>query len=389
MIALMMSFGNAIAADITLQEKVEPQGSVIRLGEIAKITDVDVHEAERLARVPLMAAPAPGTEATVRAQEIRELLVAHGVDLGVLRFDGAIRVTVRSPEAAIGPNETPVSQTPKSIAQPSTRNLPRSKPRQQSGYRLPSSLVTRKTQDLPTRSRVSMSQRRLADLTTSLKTQLNEHIRESSRDPMLSVVEVELESRNAESLAQARGRINIDHTGDLQPGRQRFLVAFESLFGPVRFPVFVQLQRAEPVVVTIRAIPRGQVITAADVRVEPSTGKRFRDNESPLPSIEQALGQEAGRSLREGQVLTDANCIPPIMVKRGDTVDVIAGGGGVRVRMRAIAKRDGRLGDTVDVETVGDKRKLSARVTNHGTLAIVSPGQGRVATFGTSRGRVR
>ena len=81
-------------ADLTLLERVNDFGAVIRLGDIADIAATDSAASARLADLPLMPAPAPGGQATITAQGVRELIVASGVDLNTLRFSGAIRIQI-------------------------------------------------------------------------------------------------------------------------------------------------------------------------------------------------------------------------------------------------------------------------------------------------------
>ena len=53
---------SATAADIAMRATAAPQGTVVRLGDVADVSAESKQEAERLAAMPLMPAPAPGTE---------------------------------------------------------------------------------------------------------------------------------------------------------------------------------------------------------------------------------------------------------------------------------------------------------------------------------------
>src|SRR3954462_961985 len=62
------------AVDIKLRERVALRGSVIRLGDVADVVTADRQQARQLSSLPLMPAPAPGTERYLRAREIQDML---------------------------------------------------------------------------------------------------------------------------------------------------------------------------------------------------------------------------------------------------------------------------------------------------------------------------
>jgi len=378
LVVLLAVASAADAADIVFRERIVPTGAVIRLGDIATVLRATPAEAKRLADLPLMPAPAPGTEQTVRAQEIRDLLVAHGLELANLRFDGANRITIgvatpaASPTAQLPAAQLPAAQTQspaQAPGEPAGRTMsPR--PRQQTGFRQMGptlSTTVRRPQ------RASLNSKQLLAIKQQLTETLNGYVQQQLGDPMVQVLDFELTPRNAENVAVATGEIVVMTTSPLETGKQRLLVSFPTADGPVRFPVFASVERATPAVICTRAVSRGAVITASDIRLAPLTGaSRVPASETLIATLEDAIGKEAGRSIRPGQPLTDRNCMQPVMVRRGDVVDVMAGGGGIRIRRRCTAKRDGRLGETIQVETIDGKTKLAARVVGYRELAVLS-----------------
>lgn len=360
---------SASAADIVFRERVAPTGAVLRLGEIASVTNVAPDELERLASLPLTPAPAPGTEQVIRAQEIRDLLVAHGVDLADLRFDGATTITIGA-SVHRAEQSTTESDTSKADSTPAPA-------RQQSGYRLVTQAPSRLQRNGVHRSPRRVTGAEVAELKQGLQESITQFVQATTGDELLYSVGLDLLSRNAASLAEATDRVKIATTSPISLGRQRFLVSFTTPSGPVRFPVFSEVQQATHVVVAIRSIPRGATITAADVQLKPvADDKQPRGDDRAMLAIEDVLGREARRALQPGQPLTDANCLPPLLVRRGDLVQVTAGGGGVTVRRTFEARRDGRLGEMVEVESPDDNQRLSARVVGPRELAIVSVGVG-------------
>ncbi len=374
---LLASVSLSRGADLLLRERVAPAGSVVRLGELVTIQGATPADEQRLSQLPLMPAPAPGTQQTVRAQEIRDLLVALGVDLTQLRFDGANRITIgRSVHKSLGAAQAkePMLFLPDSLSSAEAA-AQRLRPRQRSGFRV----VTEAPGRRPWKPR-NVTGSELATLKKELIERITQYVRQQTGDEQLHAMGVELASRNATSLSQATGSIDVATTGEPTLGRQRFLISFPTTEGPVRFPVLSEIQRATPVVVAKRAIARGSTITAADVELKPLLGdQRLRANETAKYDIEEVLGQEAGRAVRAGQPLTDGNCLPPLMIRRGELVDVFASSGGIRVRRKLKARVDGRLGDTIDAESPDGEQRLQARVVGFRELAVAPTGSGSEA----------
>ncbi len=74
--ALTLVASMAGAVDLVLLDRVEPTSGVVRLADVAAILNAGPEEIEQLGSLPLMPAPALGTEQTITAQGIRELLDA-------------------------------------------------------------------------------------------------------------------------------------------------------------------------------------------------------------------------------------------------------------------------------------------------------------------------
>ncbi|MEM1304736.1 MAG: flagellar basal body P-ring formation chaperone FlgA, partial [Planctomycetota bacterium] len=357
-----LAAGVACAADLTLREQVLPVGAVIRLGDVADIADADPDAADRLAALPLMPAPAPGTTTMLTAQGVRELIAASGFELNDLRFFGAIRIVVGDPprEAAPEPRPTFVAESDTSPPTPPTK----AEPRRTTGYRLAPS---------PATQRPSLSQSAIERLRSDLSERIAEFAVDALGEASVEAALDRVEPRRLRLLSEATSPLTVVATGRIAIGKNRFLISFDTADGPVRFPVVADLQRATPVVVAVRNVPRGALLTRADVQVRSlPRDTRLRADELPLGTVDDVIGREAVRSLRAGAVLTDANCLPPVLVRRGDQVTVMAGGGGIRIRMAAKARANGRLGEIVPIETIETRDQLSARVVGRRELAVLS-----------------
>src|SRR6188768_3768703 len=81
LVSLLLSafiVASATGTEVKLRERVMPQSSVVRLGDVAEIVTADRQLARKLAVVPLMPAPAPETERFLQKREVADMIAASG-----------------------------------------------------------------------------------------------------------------------------------------------------------------------------------------------------------------------------------------------------------------------------------------------------------------------
>jgi flagella basal body P-ring formation protein FlgA len=128
-----------------------------------------------------------------------------------------------------------------------------------------------------------------------------------------------------------------------------------------RLYVPVQVTGSRPVVVAARALARDTILAAGDVRLAP------RDvgtsGYASFASLADVVGQRVRRDLAEGTVLIPGLIDRPPLVRRGQEVMLEARAAGLTVRMAGLARRDGRLGETIPVENIssGEVREAIVR----------------------------
>ena len=114
-------------------------------------------------------------------------------------------------------------------------------------------------------------------------------------------------------------------------------------------------------VVAAAALPAHQVIGEADVetrRVDISSarGRTFG-------SAGEVVGMETTCYLQAGSVLTARSLAQPILVRRGEVVQLVASRPGFVIRVTGIAQADGRRGQVVRVLNPVSRRVVDAEVT--------------------------
>lgn len=376
-ILLLTLATTAGAAEITLREEASISvGTLLRLGDVATITG---DEADRLALLPLMPVPSPGTRQFVSAASVRAMLAAQGESAAAHRFAGAYRVLVATPALA---SEPIVEEAWKSASRPAQDKL--SKPSNSTAFRViprasrPKAFATRRPSP--------RSQNAVREAVAEAIQQAIDN-RNDLGAPRIAVTGVQLSETALRELAEmSEQSITAEFLAAQPPAAGSITVRVwpEARVGGEAFNVIANLVERSMRVVVERPIARGSLVTASAVRLEPVPVREInRPQAIGYQTLKEVVGREAKRPLRPGQVLSDANTALPLMVRRNEEVEVISGGGGVTVRLTALAKQDGRQGELITVQLLDRKEEFTARVVGHRQLAVLSARSGLAGISGT------
>lgn len=121
-----------------------------------------------------------------------------------------------------------------------------------------------------------------------------------------------------------------------------------------------RIQRFAEVLVADRYLPRGTLLTAADLRPE-------RRDVSKLPGgyatdSARLLGKRLRRSLREQAVIPPQALEAPTLVRRGDQVTLVIRQAGMEITATGIALRDGAEGERIQVRNAASERVIEGNV---------------------------
>jgi flagella basal body P-ring formation protein FlgA len=135
----------------------------------------------------------------------------------------------------------------------------------------------------------------------------------------------------------------------------------------VYVPVAVTATR--PVVVAARSLARDTILAPGDVRLAE------RDVAS-LPygsfaSDREVVGQRLRREVAADAVLSPGLVLAPAVVRRGQEVLMEARAPGFSVRMAGVARRDGRLGETIPVENISSGEVRDAVVRSAKSVEVL------------------
>jgi flagella basal body P-ring formation protein FlgA len=124
------------------------------------------------------------------------------------------------------------------------------------------------------------------------------------------------------------------------------------------------------VVITSKAIPRGAILSEADVtlqRMKPDSqvGDAFQ-------TLDDVIGREAVLAIAPGQILDPQYIRTPVLVKRGSVVSVNVLAPGVKIRTTGRAREDGSRGDSITVESLLDRKSFVVKVTGIDQVEITA-----------------
>ena len=154
---------------------------------------------------------------------------------------------------------------------------------------------------------------------------------------------------------------------DLDRGSARVSIAVSCAAGQswtVRVPVHVQMFRK--VLVSSRALARGDVLGAGDVHAEERDVARL--GYGYLAESAQSYGRRLRRPLGAGTVLTPGMLTAREVVQRGQQVSLVAQMDGILVRAGGVALQAGDRGDLVQVRSLSCDCVVQGKVRDPGVV---------------------
>lgn len=183
-------------------------------------------------------------------------------------------------------------------------------------------------------------------------------------------VEVPSDQPGLAALATARRIRAVRFLEPAAAGVCRISVAADTAEGPIESELRVLLDAYPEAVASRATLRRGHVITADDLMLVPVPPDQWHDAYVGVP--DSLVGQEVASSVRSGQPIRLGDVRRPILVRRGDLVEVWVNGGGVTVTTNAKSLGEGGKMELIQVETFDPKRTLIARVIDPGRVEVIS-----------------
>lgn len=125
-------------------------------------------------------------------------------------------------------------------------------------------------------------------------------------------------------------------------------------------------QASGEILVLVRDIARGDVITANDVEMQAMPpGRTMRGL-----GLDAVVGMEAKRALKTGQPLQASDIKAASVIRKGDPIAIVYTAPGVRLSVDGVAQNEAALGQPVRVLNTYSKRSIDAVATGHGEASV-------------------
>ncbi|MBF0179683.1 MAG: flagellar basal body P-ring formation protein FlgA [Magnetococcales bacterium] len=160
--------------------------------------------------------------------------------------------------------------------------------------------------------------------------------------------------------------------GDLAPGRNQ--VALEVAVNgqaPTLIQLTANLKQRIRYLTLRRPLKRGDVLAEGDLKWEET--EVDRNMEGMASDMAALVGQSATRSLQAGKPLRLDWFDTPVLVARGERVQVLMESGALRIETVAVAMASARAGEIIAMENPDSHRRFNARV--------VGPGRAQAMTW--------
>ncbi len=324
----------ARAADIHLKAHASVPGNMVHLADVAEIHGGSADEAARLGQVELFASSPQ--ERYVTARQVREALLARGVDLRLHTVSGASVIELGAAADAVTP-----------------------------------SIFARRAVGAGYGPDSRASEPAVAAVVRFLKSQVDPGL--PWQVELLPTERLDAQARDANLAAgpppAGANDVAVVHTehapqrGAIRPwlGKQQFVMRWSVAGRRQEGVVTAEIKLPGTVVVAARDLPRGTILQAGDLKIK-AAGDADRQVRG-FEFIEDAVGNVVERPVRAGQMIDAENVELPELVRRGERVSIVVNHGGVRVRTEGRARDSGKRGDVVMVESAARRNAFQAVVT--------------------------
>lgn len=132
--------------------------------------------------------------------------------------------------------------------------------------------------------------------------------------------------------------------------------------------VTARVETTTRVWVAARELPRGARVMQSDLRLEQVPARSVP--KGATGNLDEMVGLELRRSLREGAVLRTRYLQPVSLVERGQLVRIVLRGGGIEIVGKGRAVTDGAFGEQIKVVNTDSRREVIGRVEKDGSVYV-------------------
>ena len=337
------------------KESVTISSPIVRLGDIVHPVDPNLAAWRRLARSPVGLVPASGQIMTIDRQRLTRLILSVEATPRVIDWLGPEKIQVKYRKQTASHESVAVSSHAQqaSSSQQETSGIQQVLSVQPGDEPLSHGEPLTKIESDRVVHWIELAMKRFQpDVAKRYAVTVN------PKQPGLS------------RLRHIAGVTGLDAVDQIAQGQCPFAVTARTPTGPVNCQVAVTLVALPQVIVARRSLGRGQRVQASDLEQRPFRSDRIGSD--VVRDLESIVGMEVRTSLRVGVPISHSDVGSPLLVHRGDLIEVRVMGGGINVSTNAKSLKSGARGELIEIETISPRKRLVARVAEVGIVEILT-----------------
>ncbi len=338
-IAIVVHFDCVIfAADsICLRFREHPvvEGHVVRAGDIIEIVSGRDDQTDGLMKLPLAPAPREGIEQVWTRADVLQHLELRGMHPSNLRWQGTELVHVR-----------------------------RGKPINSTTLVLESQSFTHNHPTIPGRefSPAFIQERGVKQAEMLLRQAIVEHIALKSGDRTEWQIELSVPAQHVQSMQTRNNIVAIGGGNAPWEGVQEFVFEIKDRGALIQIPIKATLKLPPMVVSTTRPMRKDEVITAEALTYSPLPKRSAVGSAEYFTDIDELVGKQLRRSVSTGLAVEATFVGEPLVISRGELIEVESVAGSVVVKTSGRAMESGAIGELIGVELLPSRKRIQATV---------------------------
>lgn len=371
---------NSAPAVLQIKEDVEIGSTIVRLGDVLSPAGRVPEGWQRASGAPIGLLPADGRRLRIERQRLMEMLERLKLIGEPVRLSGSEAVGIRyvSRIATVAPPEWPraidaeestdPAAEPRGATPPQRTPAPRDVAVRRTNY---SADASRRLE----RSSGDGSRNAVDPLAPAERNRIRRMIHsafERTHAEIIATAELRIDESdtNLDALDGIRGIRSLRLSGKPDDQDLRLIVSGDTELAQIEATVRIAIDDLPMAVVTTQPLTRGDLIAARDVQLEAVPRHRYSDD--LITNVESIVGMEIKRSLSAGRTVRLDDVTAPIVIRRGELVELRVVGGGVTVATAARALGSAAEGEPVTVETQSPRRRHLARAVASGVVEILT-----------------
>jgi flagella basal body P-ring formation protein FlgA len=155
-------------------------------------------------------------------------------------------------------------------------------------------------------------------------------------------------------------------------GEQEFELLLDTTQGEKHLRLPVEIRTPTLVIGASGPLAKGHLIHEDDLKLVRLTSSMKASPENCFHDAIDLVGQELRRAISTGQPISRTDIGPPRIVQAKDLVEIQVVAGSVVAKTAGRAMQSGGIGEVIEVEIVGVKKRLAARVIGENTVEAIA-----------------